>query len=174
MSDPSNNENDIEVVPDAEETEPEEKIKKLHDRLKQCETERSDNLAGWQRAKADHINYKNDEGKRMEDMARFVTSGLIQELLPVLDSFDLALGHGMSQEMEHGILLIRSQFEDILKKRGVEIISVHPGDAFNPEQHESIGESASEHPPGSIAHEVQRGYLFRGRVLRPARVQLAK
>ena len=142
--------------------------------LEKCEAEKKQYLEGWQRAKADHINYRNDEGKRFEDMARFVTAGLIQEVLPVLDSFDLALGHGLPPDMEKGVLLIRAQFEDVLRKRGLEQIKVEAGDKFDPERHESIGEVEAELPEGAVAEEVQRGYILRGRVLRPVRVRLAK
>lgn len=169
-------EEEIELVPDEEGGLPDlqQKIKKQKGQLAACAKERKDYLEGWQRAKADHINYKNDEGKRFEDMARFVTAGLIQEIMPVLDSFDLALGHGLPPEVEKGILLIRSQFEDILKRRGLEEIHVRTGDEFNPEKHESIGEVESQIFAGKIAEVVQRGYMFRDKVLRPARVRIAK
>lgn len=167
---------EIELIPDEEGDFPDlrQKIKKSKEKLAICEKERKEYLEGWQRAKADHINYRNDEGKRFEDMARFVTAGLIQEVLPVLDSFELALGHGIAPDVEKGILLIRSQFEDILKRRGLEQISVATGEEFNPEKHESIGEIESEVLPGKIAEVVQRGYIFRERVLRPARVRISK
>jgi len=100
--------------------------------------------------------------------------GFVQDVLPVLDSFELALSHGMPPETEKGILLIRAQFMDVLKKRGLEEISAASGDAFNPERHESIGEMESDAPEGAIAEVVQKGYMIRGRVLRPARVRLSK
>lgn len=167
---------DLEIIPDEEGELPDlqKKIKKIKQELKQCNKEKKEYLEGWQRAKADFINYKNEEGKRFEDMARFVTAGLIQETLPVLDSFELALGHGLPPELEKGVLLIRSQFLDILKKRGLEELEVKTGEEFNPERHESIGEVGSEVPAGFIAEEVQKGYLLRGRILRPARVRLSK
>lgn len=167
---------DMELIPDEEGGLPDlqKKIKKLKDDLKRCGAERKEYLEGWQRAKADHINYKNDEGRRFEDMARFVTAGLIQEILPGLDSFDLALSHGLPPDVEKGVLLIRAQFEDIMRKRGLEQISVAAGEEFNPEKHESIGEVESEILPGKIAEVVQRGYIFRERVLRPARVRISK
>ena len=149
-------------------------MKKLKERLISCETERKEYLEGWQRAKADYINYKKDEGKRFEDMARFVTASIVEEFLPVLDSFDLALSHGIPKEIEKGIILIRSQFEDVLRKRGIEEIHVKPGDAFDPARHESIGEIEAEHPPGTIADVVQKGFVFREKVMRPARVRLAR
>src|SRR3989344_4618248 len=167
---------DIEFIPDEEGISQElaGKIKKLREELKSCEAERKEYLEGWQRAKADYINFKKDEGKRFEDMARFLTASVVEEFLPVLDSFDLALQHGVPKEVEKGIMLIRSQFEDVLRKRGVEEIRVKVGDLFDPAKHESIGEIDSEHPPGSIADVVQKGYMFRERVMRPTRVRLAK
>lgn len=167
---------EMEVVPDEEGnlSDLQKRLKNTREELKKCEVGRKEYLEGWQRTKADHINYKNDEGKRIEDMARFLTAGLIQEILPVLDSFDLALGHSLSPEMERGILLIRSQFEDILRKRGLKTISVNAGEVFDPERHESIGEVEFDGQEGLIAQEVQRGYMLGNRVLRPARVRLSK
>ena len=167
---------DIEFIPDEEGISQElaGKIKKLREELKSCEAERKEYLEGWQRAKADYINFKKDEGKRFEDMARFVTASIVEEFLPVLDSFDLALQHGVPESVEKGIMLIRSQFEDVLRKRGIGEIAVGAGDPFDPAKHESVGETKSEHPPGTIADVVQKGYMYRERVMRPARVRLAK
>lgn len=167
---------DVEFIPD-EEGIPQElagKIKKLKEEAKRCEAERKEYLEGWQRAKADYINFKKDEGKRFEDMARFVTASIVEEFLPVLDSFDLALQHGVPKEIEKGIMLIRSQFEDVLRKRGIGEIIVKAGDPFDPAKHESVGEMKAEHPPGTIADVVQKGYVFREKVVRPVRVRLAK
>ncbi len=150
------------------------KYQKLEEELKKCEQEKKEYLDGWQRAKADFINYKNEEGKRLEDLGKFITTGLIHDILPVLDSFDLAFQYAMPPEMERGVLLIRSQFEDVLKKRGLEEIATVKGDQFNPEKHESIGEVTSDIPSGMIAEVVQKGYILRGRTIRPARVRLSK
>ncbi|MBU6414879.1 nucleotide exchange factor GrpE [Patescibacteria group bacterium] len=171
------NNNDVEMIPDEEMFSDvpaaEEKIKKLKGDLKQCNIERKDYLDGWQRAKADFVNYRKDEASRFEDTARFVTAGLIQEMLPVLDSFDLALSHGMPKDVEKGILIIRSQFMDILKKRGLEEMQ-SIGKKFDPEFHESVGEIESEKEESIIVEEIQKGYVIKGRVLRPARVKIAK
>jgi molecular chaperone GrpE len=168
--------NDITIDPDEESanTAITEKTKKLRDDLKQCESEKKEYLDGWQRAKADFINYKKDEGARMEDMAQFIMTGLIQDILPVLDSFDLALSHKLPKDVEKGVLVIRSQFMDIMHKRGLEEIVLAAGEPFNPEIHESIGEVESKMPHDAIAEEVQKGYRLRGKVIRPARVRLAK
>ena len=151
-----------------------------NDELAQCKTQAQEYLNGWQRAKADFVNYKNDEARRLEDTARFMTRSLLQDLLPLLDSFDLAIrsfGAGKTTsetEQEKGILLIHSQLMDILKKRGFEQIIIHLGESFNPEKHEALGEVESEFASGSVAEEIQKGYILAGNVIRPARVRVGK
>ena len=167
---------DVEFVEDREASLPDikKKIADLKEKLAAADKERREYLEGWQRAKADHINYKKDEAKRLEDIARFASGSLIQDILPVLDSFDLALPHAMTHETEKGVLLIRSQLMDVLKKRGLEEIAVKSGDEFEPERHESIGAIESDLPVGVIAEEVQKGYTLHERVLRPSSVRLSK
>ena len=150
------------------------------DELNQCKTQAQEYLNGWQRAKADFINYKNEEARRLEDTARYMTRSMMQDLFPLLDSFELALKHfgadkttGES-EQEKGMLLIRSQMMDILKKRGLEAITVKVGEPFNPEKHEGLGEVEADLPSGTVAEQIQKGYMLQGHVLRPARVRVAK
>ena len=138
-----------------------------------CEKEKKEYLEGWQRSRADFINYKKEEGRRMEDMARFVITGAVSDILPVLDSFDLAF-QNLDKSQEQGVLMIKIQLLDILRRRGLEIIQLKPGEDFNPEKHESIGEVESDHRAGTVVEEVQKGYLLRDKVLRPVRVRLAK
>ncbi|TSC76681.1 MAG: molecular chaperone GrpE [Parcubacteria group bacterium Gr01-1014_33] len=182
MDEDNNNQNqnqvsdDIEMIEDKEGNAPEiaERTGKLRGELKKCDQEKKEYLDGWQRAKADFINYKKDEAKRFEDILQFVSRGMIEDILPTLDSFDLALRHGFPAEAEKGILLIRTQLTDALKKRGLAEIEVKAGDEFNPETHESVGEVESSYPAGSIAEEVQKGYMLAERVIRPTRVRLGK
>lgn len=166
---------DVEMIPE-EEAGGEEalaKAKKLREELKKCESERGEYLAGWQRAKADLINYKKDEAKRLEEFAKFAAEGVIAEAVQVLDSFDLALRHQMPKDVEKGIVLIRSQLEDILRRRGLEPISaLH--EKFDPAVHESVGEVASDGEEGMVVEELQKGYRLAGKVLRPARVKVSK
>lgn len=174
---PSLTEETMEIIPDEEGDLPDlqKKLKKSKSGLVECEREKKEYLEGWQRAKADFINYRKDEAKRFEDLGQFVTAGFLQELLPVLDSFDLALRSFVpGSEGERGVLLIRAQLTDILKKRGIEMIEVKPGDLFDPGRHESMGEIESDEKEGSVAEELQKGYLLRGSVVRPARVRLSK
>ena len=167
--------NGVEMIPDEETSGPEAgaKIKKLREELKKREAEKKEYLDGWQRARADLINYKKDEARHFEEFAKFAAENLIAELLQVLDGLDLALEHEMPKEVGRGIIMIRSQLEDVLKRHGLEAIKTE-GQKFNPSFHESMGETESDGDEGAVAEELQKGYLLNGRVLRPARVKILK
>jgi len=167
---------EVELVPDEEGAMPDlqVKIKRLKAERLVCDKERKEYLDGWQRAKADLINYKKDEQRRFEELARYATDDLLQDLIGVLDNFDLALGTQLPPEAEKGIVLIRGQLESILRKNGVEAMEGGAGDPFNPELHEAIGEEESAAPAGAVARVLQRGYRLRDRVIRPARVKVSK
>ena len=150
------------------------KMKKLHDELKKCEALQKEYLDGWQRAKADFINYKKDEGKRFDGFVSTALRDIMHDLIVVLDSFHLAKNYDMPKHASEGFSMIQGQLEDALRKRGLSIIHVRSGDPFNPEIHESIGEVEIDLPEGSIAEEVQKGYTLHGVVIRPSRVKLAK
>ncbi|MFY9463297.1 MAG: nucleotide exchange factor GrpE [Candidatus Sungiibacteriota bacterium] len=167
---------DVELVPDEDTgmADPAVRIKKLKADLAHSEKERREYLDGWQRAKADLINYKKEEQKRFEELARYATEDLLHELIGVLDNFDLALGTQLPPEAEKGIVLIRGQIENLLRKQGVAVMDSKAGEQFNPELHEAIGEEESAAPAGAIARILQKGYTLRGRIIRPARVKLSK
>jgi len=147
----------------------------LASQLAAAEKQRDEYLSGWQRAKADFLNYKKDELRRMEEVARYGSEDLIKDLVAVLDNFDLGLRTlEKAGPVEKGIYLIRSQIEDILKKRGLEKVSVKPGDEFDPAVAEAMAEVPSEKPPGTVVEEIEPGYRLYDKVLRPARVILSK
>ena len=166
---------DVEMIPD-EETGAEDaaaKLKKAREKLEKCEAEKKEYLDGWQRARADLSNYKKDEAKRFEEFARFAAEGLIAEVVTALDSFDLAMRHEMPKDVERGIVVIRSQLEDILRRRGLTVMQPL-GQKFDPAYHESLGEVETDGEEGMVAEVLQPGYLLAGKVLRPARVKISK
>lgn len=157
--------------PELQAAEPNE----LEAKLAAAEKQRDEYLAGWQRTKADFINYKKEEMKHMEDIARYGNESLIKDLISVLDNFDLALRTmEKTGQVERGIYLIRSQIDDILKKRGLEKVSVKAGDEFDPMIAEAMAEVPSDRPPGVIVEEVEPGYRLHDKILRPARVIISK
>src|SRR5437762_451380 len=93
----------------------------VSDELETIKKQRDEYLAGWQRAKADFINYKKEEMKHLEEVAQYGSKDLIKDLISVLDNFDLGLrALEKAGPVEKGIYLIRSQIEDILKRQGLE------------------------------------------------------
>lgn len=160
-----------------EEERENEKIKEISsdDESVKCQNERDEYLDGWKRAKADLINYKKDEIKRFEIMMKFANESLIKELIGVLDSFSLALNNLEKEgRAEKGIYLIRTQLEDILKKSGLEKIAVSVGDIFNSAFCEALATIESDKPSGTVIEEIESGYSLNGKIIRPARVKVAK
>ena len=149
---------------------PEPTIEDLKEQIGEMTVQRDEYLAGWQRSKADFINYKKEEMKKLEDVARYGSEDLIKDLISVMDNFDLALRTlEKTGPVEKGIYLIRTQIDDILKKRGLAKIDLKPGDMFDPAVAEALSEVDAEQPPGAIVQEIEPGYRLHEKVLRPAR-----
>lgn len=150
-----------------------DEAKAARDELAKISAERDEYLNGWKRAKADLINYQKDEGKRFEEFAKYAAKELIRELIVVMDSFDLAIA-AMGEKVDKGTLMIRTQLEDVLKKQGLERLAVSVGAPFDPSVHEAVAAVESTESPGAVVEEVERGYILHGRVIRAARVKVAK
>lgn len=151
--------------------EPKAEESELEKLKKQCE----EYLNGWKRAKADLINYQKDEAKRFEEMMQYATGAMVRDLIPVLDSFELGISAlEKNGPVDKGVYIIKTQLEEVLKRKGLEKIKVSPGDPFDPMKHESIGEIEGKVASGQVAEEIESGYLLNGKVVRPARVKLAK
>lgn len=148
--------------------EAEDKIKKIKKQLKACKKEKEEYLAGWQRAKADLINYKKEHEQKISDYYKFANQGLIAEILIVLDSFELALKH----EKDEGLLQLYNQLKNTLINQGLEEIKA-VGEKFNPELHESVGEVKVK-KKGFIVEEIQKGYKLNGKVIRASKVKIGK
>jgi molecular chaperone GrpE len=128
------------------------------------------------RRQADFDNYrKRIERERGEDSKR-TTARLIESLIPIVDGFENALAAHREAEYEgyrKGFELIYKQLMDNLTKLGVERIEP-VGKTFDPHVHQAVDRAeTSEHPDGTILQVFQPGYVFHGRVLRPAMVRVA-
>ena len=146
--------------------------------LEKCRKERDEYLAGWQRARADFLNYKKKEDERKKEFLEFAAEEFILGLLPVLDNFHLAEKEAAGKKAVAaeiaGFLQIKKQLESFLRGMGLEEIKA-AGEKFDPRFHEVVGEAeARGKKPGTVAEEERKGYAFRGRVIRPARVKVAK
>jgi molecular chaperone GrpE len=141
--------------------------------------ERDEYLNGWRRAQADFVNYKKEESKRFEELVAFATADMVRDLLPALDSFELGLATLEKGSSAHkGMTMVKGQLQDILKRRGVEKMQISKGDVFDPNFHEAMMEvdapPGEEGLSGKILEELTAGYVVKGRVIRAAKVKLAK
>jgi molecular chaperone GrpE len=167
MSKPKKQEK-VEYVPEENlSTEALAKAEKLKKKLKSCEKERAEYLAGWQRAKADLINYKKEQEQKNSAFFKFANETLISEILPVLDSFEQAMKHSKDE----GTLQLYNQLKSILKNQGLEEIE-SMGKKFNPEFHEAVEEIKGK--KGIIIKEVQKGYILNKKLIRPSKVKVGK
>ncbi len=162
---------------DEENKLPEPTIDDLKEQIEEMTVQRDEYLAGWQRAKADFVNYKKEEAVRLQEITQYGSKDLIKDLILILDGYDLALRmtkNNNESVIDNGIIIIRSQIEDILKKRGLIKIDIKPGDGFDPMIAEAMVEVESEYPAGSIVEVAEPGYRLYEKVLRPARVIVSK
>jgi len=153
-------------------------LEDLKKKLKECQKEKEEYLAGWQRSRADFINYKKEESERFKKFFEMEKTEMILKILPILDNCQRAKKE-LSQIGEHsnyseGLAQIERQFQDLLKEEGIEEIKAE-GEKFDPNFHQAIEEIESkEKESGEILEVVQKGYKLKGKVIRPAKVRVSK
>lgn len=151
-------------------------IKKLREKIKKLEGEKQEYLDLSQRTRADYVNFKKEVESNRTNDRKFATKRFIEELLPVLDSYDMAQGNKEAWEKVDknwriGIEYIFNQFKTVLEGEGVKQFG-KVGDDFDPNLHESMEmvTVTDEKENGKIARILQSGYRMNDIVLRPARV----
>jgi molecular chaperone GrpE len=128
-------------------------------------------LDNWRRAEADFENYKKRIEQERAETAKFASTSLILNILPVLDDLDRAF-KTVPEKLAHltwtdGLRLIHRKLQATLEAQGVtEIMAL--GEKFDTSMHEAVGETTGE--DGKVIEEAQRGYKLHGRVIRPASV----
>jgi molecular chaperone GrpE len=154
--------------------DPEQAIEVLLSHLEESREEASSYLDDLRRVAADFDNYRKRTTREQATTLDRAAERVVRELLPVLDTFDAALGTSAETESERqllsGMINTREQLLAALEKEGLEVVPTI-GEPFDPEIHEPVGA-----PGGTIdlvvASELRRGYRLRDRVLRPAMVML--
>ncbi|MBN2411992.1 nucleotide exchange factor GrpE [candidate division KSB1 bacterium] len=141
------------------------------------EQEKPDYLDQLQRLQAEFINYKKRVERQQKEWHEYAIRGVITELLPVVDDFDYLFQHNEEQNEElplEGVKLIYNKLINCLKKLGLENIKTQ-NEIFDPELHEAVKVEQIENAEhGEILDVWQRGYTFRGKLLRPAKVKVAE
>jgi molecular chaperone GrpE len=153
-------------------------IKEIQKKLEESEKKSSEYLAGWQRERADFLNYKKEEMERIGELLKYAVEEYVLKILPILDNFNVALKNLpenlKNDENIKGILQIKAQFEDFLKSQGVEEIKA-AGEKFDAKFHEAVEQiQMKDKKPGTVLEEIQKGYKINGRLLRPTKVKISK
>lgn len=141
------------------------------DRLK---TERDQLLDRLARMQAEFENARRRAEREKADFRDHVTGSVVEQFLPVLDNFELALkSAGSAEQLRAGVSLIVKQMEETLEKMQVRAIPAL-GEEFDPRLHEALGTvERDDMPDQHVAEEIRRGYKIRERLLRPSLVRVA-
>jgi molecular chaperone GrpE len=150
----------------------------LEERLEAVQAQADEYLDGWQRARAEFVNYKKRVDRERKDSRARIAAELLTRYLDVLDDLDRTLTE-MPDEIgdtswSQGLKMVYQKMQLILESEGVQTIE-GLGESFDPNFHEAIAfEESEEYEEGQVVAVVQKGYLLGERVLRPAMVRVAK
>lgn len=157
-----------------------EKIDKLKHRLKESLREKEENLSGWQRCRADFVNSKKAAEIERLGLADAVSESLVGELLPVIDSFDLAFSdksqvEAIPESWRAGFLGIYSKMIEVLERKGLKQVG-HVGDKFDIREQEPVAtvDLDKEDLDDTVTEVLQKGYSFKDRIIRPAKVTIGQ
>jgi molecular chaperone GrpE len=140
------------------------------DRLKQ---ERDQSVERLARLQAEFENARKRDARERADFRDFAVSGAVEQFLPVLDNFQLALGSsGSLEQLRNGLELVVKQMEEALRSLNVQPVEA-VGARFDPRVHEALESvDRTDLPDHQVLDEVRRGYRIKDRLLRPALVRV--
>lgn len=148
------------------------------DKLAALARERDEYLDHLRRLKAEFDNYRKRVLRDNEELRLRAAETVVESLLPVMDNLSRALEAGDKHEegqLLAGLDLVAGQLRGTLAGHGLEEIGVEPGTMFDPEYHEAIvAQPSDEFEEGCVTQVLERGYLLHGKLLRPAKVIVAR
>jgi len=148
-----------------------EQLKAENEQLKAERDQLVDRLA---RSQAEFENARKRAERERQEYRDFAVGNVVEQFLPVLDNFELALkATGSAEQLRSGVELIVKQMEEILRQLQVQPVAT-VGQEFDPRHHEALGTvERDDLPDQHVAEEIRRGYKLRERLLRPALVRVA-
>lgn len=157
---------------------PKDIVKALRVKLEKAVAEKQEYLDGWQRARADLVNARKRDEEEKKQFIKYANIELIEDIIPVLDSFDMAMGNKEAWEKADknwrtGVEYIYSQLTNALKSHGLHVLCPE-NEQFNPALHDSV-ESVLTHEKsedGTIDAVLQKGYRLNDKMIRPAKVKV--
>ena len=140
------------------------------DPLARAQRERDEYLDLARRAQADFENYRKRAAREAAMAGERAKSGLVRELLPIVDNLERALASAEDgeQHLAEGVRLVHSELIAVLERNGIQQFNP-AGDRFDPAEHEALS-VRTDGEPGLVLDVVEKGYRANGTVLRPARV----
>jgi molecular chaperone GrpE len=142
--------------------------------LEQLKGERDQLLDRLARLQAEFENARKRTERERAEFRDYATGNVVEQFLPVLDNFELALkSTGSAEQLRSGVELIVKQMDEVL--RGLQVTPIATvGEQFDPRMHEALGSvERDDLPDQHVAEEIRRGYKLRERMLRPALVRVA-
>ena len=148
------------------------------DALTAAKSEAAENYNRYLRAVADLENFRRRTVREKDELRQFAASGVLEDLLPVVDNLTLAIGAARQpnadlKNLSGGVEMVLSQLKTALASHGLKEINP-AGQAFDANLHESISaQPSADVPEGNVANVVRPGFSLNGRLLRPASVILS-
>ncbi len=142
--------------------------------LEKLKTERDQLVDRQARMQAEFENARKRAERERAEFRDYATGSVVEQFLPVLDNFELALkSTGSAEQLRSGVELIVKQMQEVLRQLQVNPVPAL-GEEFDPRHHEALGSVEREDLPDQhVAEEIRRGYKLRERLLRPALVRVA-
>jgi molecular chaperone GrpE len=153
-------------------TDPKEKLAKLKEKIKKLEAEKAEYMNGWQRERADFVNFKKRTEEERKEYIKFANESLLEEMLSVLESFDMAFmnkeqWNSVPQNWRVGVEYIHSQLVKILDDNGLKEFTPKEGDKFDPHLHvaEEMVAVTEKEKDGQIVSVKKKGYKLNDRII---------
>lgn len=164
--------------PEAEASEQDAGAEAAEDaRFAELAKQAEENQQRYLRAQADFDNFRRRTAKEKEELAQYASMKLVGQLVPIVDNFERAIAAASSgsdfESLAKGVDMIFRQLSQTLESEGLKAIEA-VGQPFNPEFHQAIMQVESdEYEEGIVVEEVQKGYMLKEKVLRPAMVKVS-
>ena len=150
---------------------------KLQEQLSEKTRKAAENYDKWLRLLAEFDNFKKRTQKEKADLMKFSNESLLRSILPILDNLERAIDHGKGSKentsLLEGLEITLRQFLNTLERFGVKPLAAR-GEVFYPEKHEAVSQQESDEEPNRVISEIEKGYIYHDRLLRPARVIVSK
>ncbi len=152
-----------------------QRVEELEKNLEETEREAERYLSHLKYAKADLENIQKQSQKRLQELMDNANGGLLQKLLPLMDEMEiLATRDAEKEKLVQGMGMVLKKMQKVMEGEGVRAIEAD-GRPFDPYRHDAVAEvETEEEPDGTVVEEVQRGYMYKDRVLRASVVKVAR